>query len=272
VPDRRRVEVTAREEVPELEQITAVGLQGVARQAALELQVGEEVEHVVLERACFDVSWGDGHALCFAAGRLVLADARRRATVRLLLAVRSLVGRRNAYLPIEYLHITQTRRRTHAGQEGKTEGPGTKTPDQAYKEGRSEDVQEGSLGVDIGGAGAQKSRLPEKSDGTGTAHAGGFAGQEADDPPDAGTVGDISGGGDPSPHAQYDQTKAEQSSTGASATDVGEGAKDPASGTLGTDGPDDVGDRGIGQQRDYHATDTDEKQDHPKNPSDMGSR
>jgi hypothetical protein len=28
--------------------------------------------------------------------------------------------------------------------EGRTKGPGTKTPDQAYKEGRAEDVQQGS--------------------------------------------------------------------------------------------------------------------------------
>jgi hypothetical protein len=33
--------------------------------------------------------------------------------------------------------------------EGRTKGPGTKTPDQAYKEGRAEDVQQGSLGADI---------------------------------------------------------------------------------------------------------------------------
>lgn len=152
-------------------------------------------------------------------------------------------------------------------KDGKTEGPGTKTPDQAYKEGRSEDVQEGSLGVDTGGAGAQKSRLPEESDGVGTAHAGGFAGQEADDSPDAGTVGEIKDSGDPSPHAQYDTTKAEESPTGASATDVGEGAKDPAPGSLGNDGPDAVGERGYGQQPDYDANDPESRQTHPKTPS-----
>lgn len=157
-------------------------------------------------------------------------------------------------------------------EEGKTEGPGAKTPDQAYKEGRREDVEEGSLGAETGGPGAQESRLPEGGDETGTAHAGGFAGQAADDSPDAGTVGDTGGTGDPSPHAQYDQTKAEESPTGASATDVGEGAKDPAPGTLGDDSPDEVGDRGIGQEPDYDAHDPEQKQTHPKSPSDMGSR
>jgi len=147
-------------------------------------------------------------------------------------------------------------------QDGKNEGPGfTETPDQAYKKGRSEDVQEGSLGADTGGAGAQKSRLPEESDGVGTAHAGGFAGQEADDSPDAGTVGEIADSGDPSPHAQHDEFGQD------SPTDVGDGAKNPAPGTLGTDGPDEVGQRGIGQQPDYDADDPDSRQEHPKTPS-----
>ena len=87
-------------------------------------------------------------------------------------------------------------------KEGKQSGPGIKdTPDQAYKSGRSEDIQEGSLGADTGGAGVQKSRLPEGSDEAGSSQSGGFAGQEADDSPDAGTVGAMSGEGDASPHA-----------------------------------------------------------------------
>ena len=76
-------------------------------------------------------------------------------------------------------------------QEGRTSGPGTKTPDQAYKEGRSEDVQPGSLGADTGGAGEQVSRLTQDADAgseAGTTQSGGFAGQQADDSPDAGTV------------------------------------------------------------------------------------
>jgi plasmid stabilization system protein ParE len=51
VPERRRVEVLAREDGAELQQVGAIGLQRVARQAALELEVGQEIEHVVLERA-----------------------------------------------------------------------------------------------------------------------------------------------------------------------------------------------------------------------------
>ena len=62
VAERRRVEAVAREEVAELQQVGAVGLQRVARQAALELEVGEEVEHVVLERARGGCWAGDGHA------------------------------------------------------------------------------------------------------------------------------------------------------------------------------------------------------------------
>jgi hypothetical protein len=165
-------------------------------------------------------------------------------------------------------------------QEGKQSGPGMKdTPDQAYKSGRTEDIQEGSLGAATGGADVQKSRLPEGADEAGTTQSGGFAGQEADDSPDAGTVGSTSGEGDASPHAQYDQTKAEESATGASATQVPDedeegvkGAFDPAPGSLGNDGPDEVGKRGYGQQPDYDANEPGERQQHPKTPSDMGNR
>jgi hypothetical protein len=162
--------------------------------------------------------------------------------------------------------------------DGKTEGPGTKTPDRAYKEGRSEDVQEGSLGVDTGGAGVQKSRLTEGATGdeAGTAQAGGFAGQDADDSPDAGTIDHIADRGDPSPHAQYDKTKKEEAEAAGQGDDgpmsVGEGGKDLAPGSLGNDGPDEVGKRGYAQQPDYDASDPEERQVHPRTPSDMGNR
>jgi hypothetical protein len=41
--------------------------------------------------------------------------------------------------------------------EGNQKGPGTKSPDQAYKDGRAEDIQPGSLGADTGGEGVQMS-------------------------------------------------------------------------------------------------------------------
>jgi hypothetical protein len=161
-------------------------------------------------------------------------------------------------------------------KEGKQSGPGIKdTPDQAYKSGRSEDVQEGSLGADTGGAGVQASRLPEGSDEAGTTQSGGFAGQEADDAPDAGTAGSAGGTGDPSPQAQPESTKKEEAAgqdEGEGGLSVGEGAKDPAPGSLGNAGPDEVGQRGYGQQPDYDASDPEEKQAHPKTPSDMGNR
>lgn len=161
-------------------------------------------------------------------------------------------------------------------KEGKQSGPGIKdTPDQAYKSGRSEDIQEGSLGADTGGAGVQKSRLPEGADEAGTTQSGGFAGQEADDSPDAGTVGSTSGEGDPSPHAQYDEPKkaeAEAAGQDENELNVGEGAKNPAPGSIGQQGADEVGQRGYGQQPDYDANDPDARQQHPKTPSDMGNR
>ncbi len=149
-------------------------------------------------------------------------------------------------------------------QEGKQSGPGTDTPDQAYKDGRSDQVQEGSLGADTGGAGAQKSRLPEGRDEAGTFQSGGFAGQDADDSPDAGLAGSASGEGDPSPSAHYDETKREEGGAG---LDVGEGAKDPAPGSIGNAGAEEVGQRGIGQQPDEDAADPAERQTHPKTPS-----
>jgi hypothetical protein len=152
--------------------------------------------------------------------------------------------------------------------EGKQSGPGTDTPDQAYKEGRAEDVQEGSLGAATGGADVQKSRLPEGADEKGSYQSGGFGGQDADDAPEAGTVGAVGGEGDPSPHAQYDTPKTEE----ADGLEVGEGAKNLAPGSLGNAGPDEVGQRGYGQQPDYDATEPGERQPHPKTPSDMGNR
>ncbi|MEA2190685.1 MAG: hypothetical protein QOI73_806 [Solirubrobacteraceae bacterium] len=165
-------------------------------------------------------------------------------------------------------------------QEGNVKGPGfTDTPDQAYKSGRPEDIQEGSLGAETGGPDAQVSRLTKDAgagDEGGSAHVGGFAGQQADDSPDAGTVGDISGEGDPSPHAQYDTLKKDDAAgqdQGEGGLSVGEGAKDLAPGSLGNDGPDEVGKRGYGQQPDYDVhDDVDAKQAHPKTPSDMGNR
>jgi hypothetical protein len=150
-------------------------------------------------------------------------------------------------------------------KEGKQSGPGIKdTPDQAYKSGRSEDVQEGSLGADTGGAGVQKSRLPEGADEQGTAQSGGFGGQEADDSPDAGTVDTITGEGDAAGGAGDNATPS------ASAGDVDrmEDAPDQQNAAPGaaTDS------QGFGQHGDQDATDTETKQQHPKTPSDMGSR
>jgi hypothetical protein len=154
-------------------------------------------------------------------------------------------------------------------KEGKQSGPGTQTPDQAYKDGRSEDVQEGSLGAATGGADVQKSRLPEGADEKGSFQSGGFAGQNADDSPDAGTV-DPSGEGGASPHAQPDSLKTEEAGGD---LEVGEGAKNPAPGSLGNaDDASEVGERGYGQQPDYDATEPGERQQHPKTPSDMGNR
>jgi hypothetical protein len=164
-------------------------------------------------------------------------------------------------------------------EKGNVKGPGvTDTPDQAYKSGRTEDIQEGSLGADTGGAGEQVSRLTQDAgagDEQGTAQSGGFAGQDADDAPDAGTIGRAAGTGDASPHAQYDQTKKDEAAgqdEGDGGLSVGEGAKDLAPGSIGQDGADEVGQRGYGQQPDYDANDPDARQQHPRTPSDMGNR
>jgi hypothetical protein len=161
-------------------------------------------------------------------------------------------------------------------KEGKQSGPGTETPDQAYKEGRAKDVQEGSLGADTGGANVQKSRLPEGSDEEGSFQSGGFGGQGADDSPDAGVPGSAAGEGDASPQGTPDAIKKEDAAgqdEGEGGLSTGEGASDLAPGSLGNvDDPSEVGERGYAQQPDYDASEPGERQDHPKNPSDMGSR
>jgi len=151
-------------------------------------------------------------------------------------------------------------------KEGKQSGPGVKdTPDHAYKSGRAEDIQEGSLGVDTGGAGVQKSRLPEGKDEQGTSQSGGFAGQEADDSPDAGTAASTSGEGDPSPHDPDENATSSASADDVKVMDDAPAQQNAAPGAA-------VDEQGVGQHGDQDATDTDTKQDHPKTPSDMGSR
>jgi len=154
-------------------------------------------------------------------------------------------------------------------EKGNVEGSGvTDTPDQAYKSGRTEDIQEGSLGADTGGAGEQVSRLTKDAgagDEEGTAQAGGFAGQDADDAPDAATIGAAAGTGDPSPH------EGESSDTPkASAEDVDrmEDAPDQQDAAPGAA----VDSQGYGQHDDQDVTDVETKQDHPATPADMGNR
>ena len=161
-------------------------------------------------------------------------------------------------------------------QEGNKSGPGFKdTPDQAYKSGRSEDVQEGSLGADTGGPGVQKSRLPEGADEKGSFQSGGFGGQQADDAPSAGVPSIDPAGGDPSPHAQYDTTLQEEADARGGMENVGGGDAgfDQGSVTAGrNESAEEVGQRGYTAQPDYDAKDVESKQDHPKTPSDMGNR
>lgn len=63
---------------------------------------------------------------------------------------------------------------------GETKADPPSTPLHAYKEGREEEVEQGSLGVDTGGKDSQKSRLPEGADESGSYQSGGFAGDEPD--------------------------------------------------------------------------------------------
>jgi hypothetical protein len=136
-------------------------------------------------------------------------------------------------------------------KDGKTSGPGIDAPDQAYKQGRAKDIEEGSLGVNPGGEADRESRLPEGADEAGSYQSGGFANSPdgADEgAPVAGSSGAASAGQK-------------------SPTDVGEGGKDPAPGRLGDADPDEVGQRGAGQQPDYDANDPEARQQHPKTPS-----
>ena len=54
------------EETAELEQVRAVGLERVARQPALEFEVGEEVQHQVLEGLQLRGALDRGHGAAFA--------------------------------------------------------------------------------------------------------------------------------------------------------------------------------------------------------------
>ncbi len=153
-------------------------------------------------------------------------------------------------------------------QQGNVKGPGTTTPDQAYKEGRAEDVQEGSLGADTGGAGEQVSRLTQDAgagDEQGTAQSGGFAGQDADDSPDAGTVGDISGSGDPSPHEGLGENETPSAAGDVKLMGDAPEQQNAAPGAA-------VDSQGYGQHDDQDVTDVETKQEHPKTPADMGNR
>ena len=115
----------------------------------------------------------------------------------------------------------------------------------------------------------QKSRLPEGADEKGSYRSGGFAGQDADNSPDGGTV-DPPGEGDASPHGTPGALKTEEAGRD---LEVGERAKDPAPGSLGNvDDPSEVGERGYGQQADYDANEPGARQQHPRTPSDMGNR
>ena len=157
-------------------------------------------------------------------------------------------------------------------QEGNVKGPGNKSPDRAYKEGRSEDIQPGSLGVNAGGAGEQVSRLTKDAgagEEQGTSQSGGFAGQEADDSPHAGTVGEIADEGDASPHGGANGHE-DNATPSASSDDVK--IMDDAPAQQNTNPGAAVDDQGFGQHDDQDATDVETKQGHPATPSDMGNR
>jgi hypothetical protein len=68
------------QEAPELQQVRAVRIEGVTRQPALKLQVGEEVEHEVLEATLDDGLLDGGHGAGFA--RAVRSPPRCNAAVR----------------------------------------------------------------------------------------------------------------------------------------------------------------------------------------------
>ena len=78
----QRVELVRGEELAVLEQVGAVGVERVAREAALQLQVGEEVEDEALEAGRRLPERGldcDGHGGWFCAGRLIPLGARDHA-------------------------------------------------------------------------------------------------------------------------------------------------------------------------------------------------
>lgn len=132
---------------------------------------------------------------------------------------------------------------------GETKGDATDTPLHAYKDGREEDVEQGSLGVDTGGEGEQKSRLPEGADEDGSFQSGGFGGQQADDNPDSeAQQPPPRGQGDPSPQGTPDEGKHAEGGGGDPLGDVGEGAKDPAPMERGTYGADELAERGLGSK------------------------
>jgi hypothetical protein len=151
--------------------------------------------------------------------------------------------------------------------EGKTSGEGTKTPDQAYKSGRPEDIEPGSLGAspEPEDTPAGQAGNPREGGEKGSYQSGGFTGDEKGGPMDA------SGEGDASPQGDPDTLKTEEAGGD---LEVGEGAKNLAPGELGDEdkSADEIGQRGYGQQPDYDANDPEERQAHPKTPSDMGSR
>lgn len=133
-------------------------------------------------------------------------------------------------------------------EKGNQKADATETPLHAYKDGREESIEEGSLGHATGGADEQKSRLPEAAGEDGSFQSGGFTGQEADDSPDSETHDPPTGQGDPAPQGTPDQLKRDEGSGGDPLRDVGPGAKDPAPMERGTHGADEVGERGVGSK------------------------
>ena len=126
--------------------------------------------------------------------------------------------------------------------EGKQKGPGTTSPDQAYKEGREEDIQEGSLGADPD---RDDMPLSEGEDKSGSYQTGGFTGDEGP----SGTAGSAEGTGD-APATTTEPVD-------------GSGADGNRS---GDNTPPDTGDEGLGSKT--GGLDTPEnRQDHPRSES-----
>jgi hypothetical protein len=134
--------------------------------------------------------------------------------------------------------------------EGKTSGEGIKdTPDQAYKSGRPEDVEPGSLGAapEPEDTPAGEVGNPRAEGEEGSYQSGGFTGDEKGGPMDASGEGDASATQTPT-----------QSGEGA------EGSKQKD----GMSGQTSEGDDGLGSRTE--ADDPDERGEHPKTPSHMG--